>query len=849
MGQMIAKSRIAVNVIEAAGGNIQVSGAVSGFKSITATDFSVNDELEGTLLIQDGNGDVTGWEVYAGANRLVVNSLTGSPILTRPATPSESSSGGSKLTIPAGTHTLFLSMSAESWQALSPQVNATILQLADSATPSVAGHSQVAVSATTAITQFQDLEPGQLLCVYANVANAVIQQSSEITTKTGSNITLGLADYVIFLERGGKAFEVMSSVMGSGSGLDADKLDGYQASEFARLDAGQLTFTGFASNEDADVFRLRPDDWGTGKPYLFVRKQADAQLWTWGLWDGTDNSGTIQFSSAVEFTNNATFGGTFKFGSSGHAVTSISNDTTMAGNSSTALATEAAARGFTLGHDVISMTNAGHAYTETEDGVRLWLTETYGYPINNTVVLGVRESNNRQWQLTASKDEMRFRLGHATGTDGDGTGWNAWKKIWTEANDGTGSGLDADRLDGVEGASYARLDQGNVYAGFTSTENATVAVYRPSDFGTDKPEFQIRKEADAQTWRLGLWDGTDTNGTINFQCSALTMSGSTLWHAGNDGSGSGLDADRLDGIEGSVYARVDRSNTFDSNASDTGLEINARRDSSDYGNSYVLFGSPRSSSADGEVVTGRGAITCRGESGSTLGTVWINAATAGLNPGNYGSDSSFRSLQSGLRLDSDGNLEHWKSGAESWSLAPGEVRFRGFTSTVDSDIFQFVPSDYGTNNPLMFVRKTGTSDEYRIGLWDGTNTDGTIAIAAATVAVSGAITATGDVTAGASDERLKTNLSPITGALDSLRMLGAYTYDWNDLSRALGYKPNAQTEQGVLAQEVETVVPSAVAPAPFDENYLTVRYERLVPLLIAAVKELEAKVQDLEARL
>jgi hypothetical protein len=39
-----------------------------------------------------------------------------------------------------------------------------------------------------------------------------------------------------------------------------------------------------------------------------------------------------------------------------------------------------------------------------------------------------------------------------------------------------------------------------------------------------------------------------------------------------------------------------------------------------------------------------------------------------------------------------------------------------------------------------------------------------------------------------------------------------------------------------------------VAPAPIDENYLTVRYERLVPLLIEAIKELDAKVKALEAK-
>jgi hypothetical protein len=43
-------------------------------------------------------------------------------------------------------------------------------------------------------------------------------------------------------------------------------------------------------------------------------------------------------------------------------------------------------------------------------------------------------------------------------------------------------------------------------------------------------------------------------------------------------------------------------------------------------------------------------------------------------------------------------------------------------------------------------------------------------------------------------------------------------------------------------------MPEVVAPAPIDDRYLTVRYERLVPLLIEAIKELSEKVKTLEAK-
>jgi hypothetical protein len=80
------------------------------------------------------------------------------------------------------------------------------------------------------------------------------------------------------------------------------------------------------------------------------------------------------------------------------------------------------------------------------------------------------------------------------------------------------------------------------------------------------------------------------------------------------------------------------------------------------------------------------------------------------------------------------------------------------------------------------------------------------------------------------------------------------TYQWNELGRQHGWEPDMEIrEAGVFAQDVQAVLPEAVKLAPFDndkgvsksgENFLTVKYEKLAPLFIEAIKELNQKVED-----
>lgn len=106
----------------------------------------------------------------------------------------------------------------------------------------------------------------------------------------------------------------------------------------------------------------------------------------------------------------------------------------------------------------------------------------------------------------------------------------------------------------------------------------------------------------------------------------------------------------------------------------------------------------------------------------------------------------------------------------------------------------------------------------------------------------------GAVNQNASDERLKENITLIPNALEKIDKLRGVTFDWKDDVEEKGFIPYAKHETGVIAQDVQKVIPDAAVPAPFDKNYLTVKTEKITPLLIECIKELKAEVQLLKNR-
>jgi hypothetical protein len=118
-----------------------------------------------------------------------------------------------------------------------------------------------------------------------------------------------------------------------------------------------------------------------------------------------------------------------------------------------------------------------------------------------------------------------------------------------------------------------------------------------------------------------------------------------------------------------------------------------------------------------------------------------------------------------------------------------------------------------------------------------------IGVGTAATAVAGEIRAINDITAFySSDVRLKENIVPIENALSKVESISGNTYDWKE-----GYEEihsHKGNDVGVIAQEIEEILPQIVTNR--DNGFKAVQYEKIIPLLIEAIKELSAKIKDLE---
>jgi len=163
----------------------------------------------------------------------------------------------------------------------------------------------------------------------------------------------------------------------------------------------------------------------------------------------------------------------------------------------------------------------------------------------------------------------------------------------------------------------------------------------------------------------------------------------------------------------------------------------------------------------------------------------------------------------------------------------------------------FLPSSSGSWMNIYNANNTG------LQFINGSNISGTVE---AQITVGGEIDAAGNVVAYWSDRRLKEHLNEVTDWRDIINGLTAYRFHWNENGQKLTHQAGEQV--GLIAQDVQKVLPQAVAVQPLqfksdgtmrddiegdpDSPYLTVLYDKLIPVLVEAVKDLAKEVEKLK---
>jgi len=196
--------------------------------------------------------------------------------------------------------------------------------------------------------------------------------------------------------------------------------------------------------------------------------------------------------------------------------------------------------------------------------------------------------------------------------------------------------------------------------------------------------------------------------------------------------------------------------------------------------------------------------------------------------------------------------------ASSDTLSVGKVSFGVGSATAPSVFFggQSNTGLYWTYSPeALYVTVNGStkaqwySNGYKV-------VSGALGVNVNPSGTDGRIDASNDIVAYSSDKRLKENIKPIKNALDKVQSLSGFTYNWNEKAEEVAGFDRDESLVGVFAQDVQSILPEAVKPAPFDndgennsisgENYLTVQYDKLTPLLIESIKELKAEIEELK---
>ena len=469
-----------------------------------------------------------------------------------------------------------------------------------------------------------------------------------------------------------------------------------------------------------------------------------------------------------------------------------------------------------------------------------------------------------------SADKLYFGTPNAVPTTREDIVTDGGDVYWHAGIDGSGSGLDADLLDGLEGSSFLRSDTAGTAAGeitfnngikiagglISNTTTSTrdkIRVWNSGIYTIGMQSNFTHGHLDdyAMTFQMnddtnrGFWWGhdghTQSQGAMSLTTDgrlwvdqSLTVAGNEVWHAGNDGAGSGLDADLLDGYFSDTAATAN-SVTIRNSAGD----IAAR-----------LF---RGTFPDETAINSSSAVLMRVNNGSNNYARYITGAGFVTWLGGY--DGSGSGLDADLL---DGQEGSYYLPASSYTAADVLAKIKtvdGSGSGLDADMVDglssasFIRADTSDN----VSGHTEWQDNFSVRLGNGADTrfyhngthtymdnytgnfyirdGGTRTLRFTFARTTGNFTATGDITAF-SDESLKDNIRPYESF--DISNLEVKRFERNDLE--------GKEDVGVIAQEVREYFPEAVIEN--EDGILSVNYAKLAVAAVAAQKTKMSAMQN-----
>ena len=441
-------------------------------------------------------------------------------------------------------------------------------------------------------------------------------------------------------------------------------------------------------------------------------------------------------------------------------------------------------------------------FQNTTGSANTFIGEDAGYGLTtgkgNTAVgkeaLAIGATNNPNLQAGASwfNTAVGLEAGYNIGRNG-----TTWNNTFVGAFAGTENGPgQANTIVGAHAGSYTDFAHFNTFvgtaAGFNNNHSNTIT------------------DAGRNTY-LGIAAGaTNQEGSDNVAIGA--MADFTSWQGRTDaqyqdafdGDGWG-DIDLLgtgnidqNGNKPAIYRTVNIGSYSTARRND-GITIGFSADTLEQRS--ITIGTEAQGTHADAIVIGYQAAS-HGDNIAVIG----NGTTASLDPGADG----VTALGSAAYRYSEANAATYKAIANTASSA--DMEFWADAGTADDDKWRMQAADGGD-----FTIATYASGSYSEVL---------------TVANDGLVTVAGDLNVN-SDVRLKTDVKPIDGALDLLSKVEGKTYNWlPELNR------DKRTRYGVIAQEVEAVIPELVTTNKSD-GIKSVNYQGFIPVLINAVNELK----------